>query len=35
MPISGKVLALHGEPGDMAAVGGVLAEIEVEGEIQK
>jgi len=32
VPISGKVLALHGEPGDMAAVGGVLAEIEVEGE---
>src|SRR3569832_2089909 len=32
VPISGKVIALHGEPGDMAAVGGVLAEIEVEGE---
>jgi len=32
VPIGGKVLALHGEPGDMAAVGAVLVEIEVEGE---
>src|SRR5690348_2813271 len=31
VPIGGKVLALHGEPGDMAAVGAVLVEIEVEG----
>ncbi|HTQ15253.1 MAG TPA: dihydrolipoamide acetyltransferase family protein [Rhizomicrobium sp.] len=30
-PVSGKVLALHGEPGQMAAVGSALVELEVEG----
>jgi 2-oxoisovalerate dehydrogenase E2 component (dihydrolipoyl transacylase) len=32
VPVTGKVLALHGEPGDMAAVGAVLVELEIEGE---
>ncbi len=31
-PVSGKVIALHGEPGEMAPVGGPLVELEVEGE---
>jgi 2-oxoisovalerate dehydrogenase E2 component (dihydrolipoyl transacylase) len=30
-PVSGKVIALHGEPGAMAAVGAALVELEVEG----
>lgn len=30
-PVSGKVIALHGEPGAMAAVGSPLVELEVEG----
>ncbi|HEY1630253.1 MAG TPA: dihydrolipoamide acetyltransferase family protein [Rhizomicrobium sp.] len=30
-PVSGKVIALHGEPGQMAAVGAPLVELEVEG----
>ncbi len=30
-PVSGKVVALHGEPGAMAAVGAALVELEVEG----
>src|SRR5580765_5992455 len=30
-PVSGKVLRLHGEPGEMAPVGGPLVELEVEG----
>ena len=30
-PVSGKVVALHGEPGEMAAVGSALVELEVEG----
>ncbi|HWD50521.1 MAG TPA: dihydrolipoamide acetyltransferase family protein [Rhizomicrobium sp.] len=30
-PVSGKVIALHGEPGTMAAVGSALVELEVEG----
>jgi 2-oxoisovalerate dehydrogenase E2 component (dihydrolipoyl transacylase) len=30
-PVSGKVTALHGEPGVMSAVGGPLVEFEVEG----
>jgi 2-oxoisovalerate dehydrogenase E2 component (dihydrolipoyl transacylase) len=30
-PVSGKVIALHGEPGVMAAVGAPLVELEVEG----
>ncbi len=30
-PVSGKVISLHGEPGQMAAVGSALAELEVEG----
>jgi 2-oxoisovalerate dehydrogenase E2 component (dihydrolipoyl transacylase) len=30
-PVSGVVTAVHGEPGDMAAVGSPLAVIEVEG----
>ena len=30
-PVSGKVIALHGEPGSMAAVGSALVELEVEG----
>src|SRR5690348_14453779 len=31
-PVSGKVLQVHGEPGQMAAVGSPLVELEVEGE---
>ncbi len=31
-PVSGKVIALHGEPGEMAPVGGPLVELEVAGE---
>ena len=31
-PVSGKVLTVHGEPGQMAAVGSPLVELEVEGE---
>src|SRR6185312_7216241 len=31
-PVTGKVIKLHGEPGDMAAVGSTLVELEVEGE---
>src|ERR1700748_3705585 len=30
-PVTGKVIALHGEPGAMAAVGSALVELEVEG----
>jgi 2-oxoisovalerate dehydrogenase E2 component (dihydrolipoyl transacylase) len=30
-PVSGKVLAMHGEPGQMAPVGAPLVELEVEG----
>ena len=30
-PVSGKVIALHGEPGVMSAVGSALVEFEVEG----
>src|ERR1700761_925926 len=30
-PVSGKVIALHGEPGAMAPVGAALVELEVEG----
>src|SRR5512146_802405 len=30
-PVTGKVVALHGEPGAMAAVGSPLVELEVEG----
>jgi 2-oxoisovalerate dehydrogenase E2 component (dihydrolipoyl transacylase) len=30
-PVSGKVLRIHGEPGEMAPVGGPLVELEVEG----
>jgi 2-oxoisovalerate dehydrogenase E2 component (dihydrolipoyl transacylase) len=30
-PVSGKVVALNGEPGTMAAVGSALVELEVEG----
>jgi 2-oxoisovalerate dehydrogenase E2 component (dihydrolipoyl transacylase) len=31
-PVSGKVVSVHGEPGQMAAVGSPLVELEVEGE---
>jgi 2-oxoisovalerate dehydrogenase E2 component (dihydrolipoyl transacylase) len=31
-PVSGKVLAIHGEPGDKVAVGSVLLDLEIEGE---
>src|SRR3954453_14082466 len=31
-PVTGKVLSLHGEPGQMAAVGSPLVELEVAGE---
>ncbi|WP_196260744.1 dihydrolipoamide acetyltransferase family protein [Pelagibacterium limicola] len=31
-PVSGKVLAMHGAPGDKVAVGSVLVELEIEGE---
>ncbi|MFN3229237.1 MAG: 2-oxo acid dehydrogenase subunit E2 [Asticcacaulis sp.] len=30
-PVSGKVIAMHGAPGDMRAVGSALIEFEVEG----
>ncbi|HVL42757.1 MAG TPA: biotin/lipoyl-containing protein, partial [Brevundimonas sp.] len=30
-PVAGKVIALHGEPGVMSAVGSALVEFEVEG----
>ena len=30
-PVTGKIVALHGEPGQMAAVGSPLVELEVEG----
>ncbi|HEX3672747.1 MAG TPA: dihydrolipoamide acetyltransferase family protein [Rhizomicrobium sp.] len=30
-PVTGVVVALHGEPGEMAAVGSALVELEVEG----
>ncbi len=30
-PVAGKIVALHGEPGDMAAVGGPIAVFETEG----
>jgi 2-oxoisovalerate dehydrogenase E2 component (dihydrolipoyl transacylase) len=30
-PVSGKVISIHGEPGQMAAVGSPLVELEVEG----
>ncbi len=30
-PVSGKVVSVHGEPGQMAAVGSPLVELEVEG----
>jgi 2-oxoisovalerate dehydrogenase E2 component (dihydrolipoyl transacylase) len=30
-PVSGKVTAIHGEPGEMAPVGAPLVELEVEG----
>ena len=30
-PVSGKVVTLHGEPGEMAPVGSALVELEVEG----
>lgn len=32
-PVSGKVKALNGEPGDIIATGTVIVEIEVEGEV--
>jgi 2-oxoisovalerate dehydrogenase E2 component (dihydrolipoyl transacylase) len=31
-PVGGKVISIHGEPGDMAPVGGPIAVFEVEGE---
>jgi 2-oxoisovalerate dehydrogenase E2 component (dihydrolipoyl transacylase) len=31
-PVSGKVISLHGEPGQMAPVGAPLVELEVEGD---
>ena len=31
-PVSGKVVTLHGEPGEMAPVGAPLVELEVEGK---
>src|SRR5438477_2242063 len=31
-PVSGKVISIHGEPGEMAAVGSPLVELEIEGE---
>jgi len=31
-PVTGKVVSRHGEPGDMAPVGSVLVELEVEGK---
>ncbi len=31
-PVSGRVISLHGEPGEMAPVGAPLVELEIEGE---
>jgi len=31
-PVGGRVVSIHGEPGDMAPVGGPIAVFEVEGE---
>src|SRR3954469_5639377 len=31
-PVTGKVVSIYGEPGEMAAVGSPLVELEVEGE---
>jgi 2-oxoisovalerate dehydrogenase E2 component (dihydrolipoyl transacylase) len=31
-PVSGKVIAIHGEPGDMAPVGGAIAVFETDAE---
>jgi len=31
-PVAGRIVSLHGEPGDMAPVGGPIAVFEVEGE---
>jgi 2-oxoisovalerate dehydrogenase E2 component (dihydrolipoyl transacylase) len=31
-PVAGKVVSIHGEPGDMAPVGGPIAVFETEGE---
>lgn len=31
-PVSGKIVSIHGEPGDMAPVGGPIAVFEVAGE---
>jgi 2-oxoisovalerate dehydrogenase E2 component (dihydrolipoyl transacylase) len=31
-PVSGKVIAIHGEPGDMAPVGGTIAVFETDAE---
>src|SRR6185436_13759964 len=31
-PVAGKVISIHGEPGDMAAVGGAIAVFETEAE---
>ncbi len=33
-PVSGKVLAIHGAPGDKVPVGSVLVELEIEGEAE-
>lgn len=30
-PVAGKIVSIHGEPGDMAAVGGPIAVFEVDG----
>src|SRR5262249_18620442 len=30
-PVAGKIVAIHGEPGDMAPVGGPIAVFEVDG----
>ncbi|HYD83426.1 MAG TPA: biotin/lipoyl-containing protein, partial [Opitutus sp.] len=31
-PVSGKIVSIHGEPGDMAPVGGAIAVFETEAE---
>src|SRR5690606_13134147 len=31
-PVAGKIIAIHGEPGDMAPVGGAIAVFETEAE---
>jgi 2-oxoisovalerate dehydrogenase E2 component (dihydrolipoyl transacylase) len=31
-PVAGRIVSIHGEPGDMAPVGGPIAVFEVEGE---